>query len=138
VMADDASRLWHLTDTALLSHFHLNYPQASPWRLLTLPHATNSALTCALFRKRPNHAFLDNASIPRALPGPDGPHSAEALPFNPLSFQPTPSPSYRSLFRDCVAASPQPAVDPSGLARWRTPSVQWARRTPGWGPRTLA
>jgi hypothetical protein len=28
VMADDASRLWHLCDCALLTHFNTYYPQA--------------------------------------------------------------------------------------------------------------
>ncbi len=33
VMADDCSRLWHLSDTQLLTHFALHYPQTKPWRL---------------------------------------------------------------------------------------------------------
>jgi hypothetical protein len=48
VMADDASRLWDLTDSALLSHFESTYPQASPWRMLTLKPSTALILTGAL------------------------------------------------------------------------------------------
>jgi hypothetical protein len=32
-MADDTSRLWHLTDTQLLAHFEQNYPQSQPCQL---------------------------------------------------------------------------------------------------------
>jgi len=32
-MADDCSRLWHLTDDALLTHFNSHYPQAAGWTL---------------------------------------------------------------------------------------------------------
>jgi sugar (pentulose or hexulose) kinase len=38
VMADDASRLQHLTNCAFLDHFQQEYPQPKPWRLLQLPH----------------------------------------------------------------------------------------------------
>jgi hypothetical protein len=34
-MADDCSRLWHLTDKQLLTHFNLNYPQNLPWKQCT-------------------------------------------------------------------------------------------------------
>ena len=36
-MADDASRLQHLTNDAFLQHFEQNYPQAKPWTLLAVP-----------------------------------------------------------------------------------------------------
>ena len=32
VMVDDCSRLWHLTDKQLLTHFNLHYPQNLPWK----------------------------------------------------------------------------------------------------------
>jgi len=47
-MADDCSRLWHLTDNALLTHFHSKYPQASGWILCPLPSAMTSALISML------------------------------------------------------------------------------------------
>ena len=37
VMADDASRLQHLSDDAFLAHFEQAYPQSAPWKLLHLP-----------------------------------------------------------------------------------------------------
>jgi hypothetical protein len=36
-MANDASRLWHLTNDQLLVHFEKTYPQSQPWQLQTLP-----------------------------------------------------------------------------------------------------
>jgi hypothetical protein len=36
VMADDASRLQHLTDDEFLSHFEQRYPQSKPWQLVKL------------------------------------------------------------------------------------------------------
>jgi hypothetical protein len=37
VVANDASRLQHLTNSAFLAHFQQEYPQPEPWRLLRLP-----------------------------------------------------------------------------------------------------
>ena len=36
-MADDASRLQHLTDTQFLSHFSSQHPQHKPWQLVHAP-----------------------------------------------------------------------------------------------------
>ena len=47
-MADDASRLWHLSDDALLTHFNLTYPQSASWTMLPLPTELNSLLIGAL------------------------------------------------------------------------------------------
>jgi hypothetical protein len=35
-MADDCSRLWHLTDSHLLAYFNLHYPQPNTWKLCHL------------------------------------------------------------------------------------------------------
>jgi hypothetical protein len=48
VMADDASRLQHLTDCAFLAHFQQEYPQPKPWQLLQLPRESASQLISAL------------------------------------------------------------------------------------------
>jgi energy-coupling factor transporter ATP-binding protein EcfA2 len=50
IMADDASWLQHLTDSAFLTHFEQAYPQPRPWQLLRLPHSTASQLTSARLR----------------------------------------------------------------------------------------
>ena len=47
-MADDCSRLWHLSDEELVRHFNVQYPQPRPWRLCHLNDATASAIHSAL------------------------------------------------------------------------------------------
>jgi hypothetical protein len=137
-MADDASRMLHLSDSALLTHFNLRYPQASPWQLLTLPPSVNSALTGALFRRQPAHVYRTSAPPPGELPGRVGASSALAWRSTPTPFHLTPSHSCRYSLKGCAQAPLQPAATACDLARWKTPSAQWARRMPGWGPRTLA
>jgi hypothetical protein len=132
-MADDASRLWHLTDNDLLTHFDTRYPQASPWTMWTLAPATNSSLIGSLFRQRPAHEFLRNASLLPAPPAYCGLTSALASDAIPLHSQRTRSRCSKSSHNACGAAPSPPAVDRCGLATWRTPSARWARRTPGWG-----
>ncbi|EJK59113.1 hypothetical protein THAOC_20704, partial [Thalassiosira oceanica] len=51
-MADDCSRLWHLSDSELVSYFNATYPQPQPWRLCHLEPGTASALFSALRCKR--------------------------------------------------------------------------------------
>jgi hypothetical protein len=139
VLADQCSRLFHLTDQQLLSHFDLAFPQTMPWQQFQLRGATLSALISALSRKRPDLASLLNAPKQRRRIGPVGKSSAWNTTSNPSSATvTTPSPSYKSS-RSATAmdATPQ-KVNPLDLERWRTPSVRWARRSPNWGPRTSA
>ena len=51
-MADDASRLWHLSDAEFLAYFNATYPQSEPWQLRHLRSEMRSALTLSLLRKR--------------------------------------------------------------------------------------
>ena len=51
-MADDASRLWHLNDTELLTHFNFRYPQTTSWQLHPLTRPMSASLTGALLRQR--------------------------------------------------------------------------------------
>ena len=57
-MADGSSRVWHLTDADLLTHFNLHYPQLTSWTLRmlepTMEPTMDSALIVALSR---NAAF---------------------------------------------------------------------------------
>ncbi|EJK52328.1 hypothetical protein THAOC_28410 [Thalassiosira oceanica] len=43
-MADNCSRLWHLTDKELLEYFNRTYPQAVPWQIQDLSPAMHEAL----------------------------------------------------------------------------------------------
>ena len=47
-MADDCSRLWHLSDDELVAYFDSHYPQPQPWRLCHLNPATAAAVHSAL------------------------------------------------------------------------------------------
>lgn len=136
-MADDASRRWDLSTADLLSHFNSQFPQAYPWQLCQLPHATNSALTGALFCKRQTRAFPDNVSPPLTPPGDYGQRSAIRSASILTASHATPSRFSSSLHSGSAMAASRPAVGPCDLARWKMPSAPWARRTPGWGPLTL-
>ena len=139
VMADDASRLWHLSDSELLTHFNTSYPQVTSWQMLPLPCATNASLIGALCKKPLSSAALLNdvpTPLPRGICGLRSvPRSGSLLPSSPI---PIPFLSSNSLHKDIAPVSSHPVVDLSGLAQWRTPYERWARRTPGWGPLTLA
>ena len=139
-MADDASRLWNLSDTALLTHFNSHYPQSTSWELRHPSTTIPSALNGALFKKRCVPESLLNAIAQPTLPGASG------RPFVPVSESHPTSPRRhltKSLFynssHNVTASAPyRPAVGPSGLERWRMPYEAWGRRSPGWGPSTLA
>jgi hypothetical protein len=137
-MADDASRLWSLNDSDLLTHFETQYPQVSPWQLLQLAPSMNSALIGALFKRRHGSASVPNASSPPQPPGPPGPLSAPACPLTSIACLRTPSLYSKSSLAASGTVPSLPAVDPSGLVRWKTPYGALARCMPGWGPRTLA
>lgn len=139
-MADDASRRWDLDDHALLSHFNSRFPRRTSWTLLALPATTLSSLTGALCRKRcaPASLRIANTQLPKL--GPPGSASATLLACAP-TFATSPvilSPSSNSAPTNTATAALHPAVARSGLVQWKTPSVMWRRRLPGWGPRTLA
>jgi hypothetical protein len=78
-MADDASRLWHLDDAHLLTHFNSTYPQPTSWQLHHLAPSMHSALIGAFSKQRCVHAALLNATPPRI------PHGASGRPFAPHS-----------------------------------------------------
>ncbi|KAI2505100.1 hypothetical protein MHU86_9288 [Fragilaria crotonensis] len=69
VMADDASRLWHLNDDSLLTHFSLTYPQGASWQLQTLDLAMYSTVIGALSRRRSIPTNLRIAAPPPPPPG---------------------------------------------------------------------
>lgn len=139
-MADDCSRLWHLSDTELLNHFNLHYPQSLPWTLCRLRPAMHSALISALLTKRPDTASYLSESVPQIARGTFGPISALASTRTlSSSVSPTPSSSSKSLPSGSVtAALPKTKTTSlSGLIQWTNTYETWARRSPSWGPLTL-
>jgi len=47
-MADDCSRLWHLSDSDLVAYFNATYPQSEPWQLCHLDPPAAAAIVSAL------------------------------------------------------------------------------------------
>jgi hypothetical protein len=138
VMADDCSRLWHLSDNALLTHFARRYPQTEPWRLCHLRPNMHSSLISALHRQRPLPASLLDTVIGAITPGAFGPASVSpSVRTPPCGTFPTPSISSKSLQPASVTAALRPVVNPSGMPRYLPRCAMWARRSPTWGPRTL-
>jgi hypothetical protein len=136
-MADDASRLWNLTNDQLLAHFEQTYPQSQPWQLRTLRLPMLSALTSALQRTRVDPQLVLNAPTRRMTPGPFGSPSvppSKSTPYWHLSQ--TQSHTFRSLHNDTAMAALPKMVNRSDLEQWKTPYVPLARRWPAWGPRT--
>jgi hypothetical protein len=136
-MADDASRLWHLSDSQLLAYFDQTYPQSQPWQLRTLRPQTFSALISALQRTRVAPASVLNVPELRMVPGTSGSPTVPltaSIPYWRLSQ--TQSLTFKSLHSDSAMAALPKMVTPSELNQWRTPFVPLARRWPAWGPRT--
>jgi hypothetical protein len=136
-MADDASRLWHLSDSQLLAHFEQTYPQSSPWKLVPLRSPTLSALISALRRQRVAMPLVLNEPPPRTTPGQFGltsaPHT-KSIPYWTLAR--TRSRTFKSLLNVIGTDVLPKMATPSELAQWKTPYVPLARRWPAWGPRT--
>jgi hypothetical protein len=138
-MADDASRRWDLTDDDLLTHFNTHFPQTSSWQMRTLPPATDATLIGALSNKRATLGSLLNDTPPPPPPGGCGRPSVPAWVSHP-----TDHPTLTTfLFSNCLpsdtASGPsRPDATLSALARRKKPYERWVRRTPVWGPLTLA
>jgi len=136
VMADVCSRAWHLTDNQLLTHFNSSFPQTKPWRVCRLRRPMNFALIGALCRKRSDPASLLNAPTNLMHIGSSGMTSVckGALTRSSVTSK-TSYLSYKSSGNNTGTDGLHPAAGPWDLAQWRTPSEQWARSTPGWGPK---
>jgi hypothetical protein len=138
-MADDASRLWPMNENELLTHFNATYPQHRSWQLYQPRHEINSAVTCALHRKRsPPASFLAVPKQPTTI-GSIGPSSATRSTWIHTSktFK-TPSRSSKFTSNATESEPLHPAADLSDLERWRIRCVPLGRRSRHWGPRTHA
>jgi hypothetical protein len=136
-MADDASRLFSLTDRAFLTHFEQHYPQPQPWTLSPLPPGMTSALISALCRQRPAPQSYLSAPMPATTPGPSGNHIVPPWAFH-LSWKASATPyltSKSSLNATAMGVSPR-ARTASALAPWSRRYATSGRRWPAWGPRT--
>jgi hypothetical protein len=73
-MSDNCSRRWDLTDTQLLAHFDLVFPQSQPWRICPLPKRMRCALTSVLLTNESNPVLPLNEPKPWTTIGPVGTH----------------------------------------------------------------
>jgi hypothetical protein len=126
-MADDASRLFHLTNPAFLSYFNSTYPQPQSWHLWTPTPQILSAMTSALRKQTSKPASFLLAPAPPIISGISGSPSATKsewiLPYK-LSKIPFHS-SKSSLIASDTALSP-PAKD-----RNRSRTVEGTLRSVG-------
>ena len=123
-MADDCSRLWHLTDSQLLAYFNDTYPQERPWQLVHLRSEMHSTLIKALQQQRPEpQSFLKELS-PKMATGAFGKTSLPLLKALTPTLMANPIQSSflfsKFLPRDSAPVSLPPAVDLSGVDQWRT------------------
>ncbi|CAJ1944687.1 unnamed protein product, partial [Cylindrotheca closterium] len=80
-MADDASRLWHLSDAKFISYFNRTYPQINSWQLYRMPNAVNSLMTSVLLNSESNAESVLQELQRHTLSGPHGLPSATASPL---------------------------------------------------------
>lgn len=90
-MADDASRLQHLTDAQFLAHFNSTYPQAKPWQLCSPSAQLSSTVVCMLKNVDMSTSDLNIAiqSFPTTPvePSPPVPSPTMAYPRHQLHAQ---------------------------------------------------
>jgi hypothetical protein len=138
-MADDASRLWHLSDQQLLTHFNTAYPQHQSWHIYQPRPEMHSAVISALHKKRSEPASFLNVpkqQIPIGITGWTSAKHCKSTHFSKTSR--TPSYCSKSTSSDTELVKSRPVASLSDLERWKTPSVPLARRSRHWGPATHA
>ena len=133
VLADFASRSFHLSDPDFLCHFHSNYPLQTLWQQLQPPPDLCSFVISALLRKTP----LRELSLPEHDPllacGKSGVISAAPSMQIPSSnVRPTRYRCYRSSPFDIAGATYLPAALLQKSDKWKKPFVPLARRWPQW------
>ena len=136
-MADDCSRLWHLTDSQLLAHFNSTYPQAQPWQIVQLRPEMLSSLISALQRQRPALDSLLSRPPTKTPIGPNGkplfPRSTAWTPTSTASNHTSTFLFSKYLPTDYDTANLPPAGDLSSLNVFRHTYGPSPRKSV-WGP----
>jgi hypothetical protein len=139
-MADDASRLWHLSDQHLLTHFNTMYPQHQSWHIYQPRPEMHSAVISALHKKRSAPASFFNEpkhQTPIGITGWTSATHCKSTHFSKTSR--TQSYFSKSTSNDTEQVKSRPVLASlSDLVRWKTPSMPSARRSRHWGPATHA
>ena len=136
---DAASRLFHLSNQQLLSHFSTHFPQAQSWKLWTPPKPFLSAVTSALLNNKFNKESLLKEPKPTTTCGTIGPPTVQSWAWTPFS--------QISKTKSLSSKSTLPASAP---VNWRHVGTNFAaaplkvtygrlgKRSALWGPRTHA
>ena len=128
-MADDCSRLWHLTDAELLAYFNTTYPQTVPWQQCHLSKPMFSGLISALRRKPSTLQCVSSTPAKRSIIGQSGSNFAPNVDWT--YFWPTlriRSPTSLYLLSATAMEGWPSSASPSQLSAFQTLSVPLARR----------
>ena len=87
LMADDASRLWQLSDTELLAHFNSTYPQDRSWRLVALRPQMHSALISSLCKRRSTEGLFPPVQKQTKVASVSGKSSVGPTTWTPSSIK---------------------------------------------------
>jgi hypothetical protein len=139
VMADDASRLWKLSDDEILTYFNARYPQTKSWQLHHLPPPVHSELISLLCRRKLQPGSLTNEPKPNEIIGKSGSTFVRTCASTQVSS--TSATQSQSCKYSCDGSGTdalRPVVSKSQLDTLRTRYAPWARRWPSWGPATVA
>jgi len=133
LLADDASRLFHLSDSQLTTHFNELYPQLLSYHLVTPTPAIISAVTSALLKKPYSTAsLLDEtpAPTPTGKPGAATQLAWASTPYSKPSK--TKYRSYKSSSTEFELAHLQSTAIPSALERLKITYGVLGKRLPCW------
>ena len=136
-LADDASRLTHLTGTQFLHYFNTKYPQRSSWRLWTPPSRLQHLLISTVLGSSSTPVYAQAPIAPLPITGDDGARFAPPWPSTPYSHSlKPPSPYSKSSLSAIAPVRSHLAEGKSEHALWRVPYGRLGKRLPVWGPRT--
>ena len=121
VMSDDSSRMQHLSDTELLSHFEQLCLQPTPWVLHHLPSQTVSLMISALVSKQPSVPLLGGLSTPKNAPSTAGQSSATKSGA-PKPSIPWTTKKQNTFSSSLTASSTEPMAPVTNLCELRTVS----------------
>lgn len=138
-MADDASRLWHLNDSQLVSYFNSRYPQSKSWQLSQPPTAMRSALISCLRSGRVAPGAIFRAPGPGITSGKSGVSFATPS-TSPSSYRmsTTPFPSFWPSWSDIATVGSPSNTIQYLLGQWKMLRGRSEKRSKHWGPRTYA
>ena len=130
-MADDCSRLWHLNDQQLLTHFNFHYPQSKTWQLCHLSSEVLSSLESALRKTTLASATLPPPGQLKIAPFPSGALTCKNTTCQ-STFKGSTSPSDSSRLSQLPTDWEKSPATASSLAQWRKPCRPLERRSNGW------